>query len=97
MTPDIYIYIYIYIYIWFLHGIFGSCVSTALGFWLLHGPSFLGCGYWSFALGPSLLVLVARSLALGPWLLACGSWSLQGSWSMARGLLALGPGLLVLI
>ena len=93
MTPDI----YIYIYIWFLHGIFGSCVSTALGFWLLHGPSFLGCGYWSFALGPSLLVLVARSLALGPWLLACGSWSLQGSWSMARGLLALGPGLLVLI
>ena len=59
------------IYIWFLHGIFGSCMSTALGFWLLHGPSFLH-GLWLY-IGPSLLVLGSWSLSLGPWLWVLGS------------------------
>ena len=78
MGPDI--------YTWFLHGIFGSCMSTALGLWLLHGPSFLGCGYWSFALGPWLVH--PWSLSLGPWIWVLGSYSM---W-----LLAPGPWLVVL-
>ena len=61
-------------------------MSTALGLWLLHGPSFLGCGYWSFALGPWLVH--PWSLSLGPWIWVLGSSSML--------LLAPGPWLVVL-
>ena len=54
--------------------------------WFLHGPSFLGCGYWSFALGPWLVH--PWSLSLGPWIWVLGSYSM---W-----LLAPGPWLVVL-